>query len=222
MEQEQTEEGKWNWNQKELLRYLGCKNAEIPEHLSLLIEECKRELEQCAEARAVWREFPLIKNENEIQIGSIQTVSKSLGRNLSDCSSVILFGATLGTKVDVMLHRYGKLQMSKAVVFQAASVAMLETFCDEKNQQLKEEYLKKGLYLRPRFSPGYGDFPLECQNELVPMLDLNRRIGVTLTDSLLMAPSKSVTAVIGVSEIPVNCKIQGCEICGKKDCVYRR
>ena len=112
--------------------------------------------------------------------------------------------------------------MSKAVVFQAASVALLEEFCDEKNRELKEEYEKQGLYLRPRFSPGYGDFSLECQRQMVPALDLGKRIGVTLTDSLLMAPSKSVTAVIGISEIPVNCRIQGCEICQKKDCAYRR
>ena len=112
--------------------------------------------------------------------------------------------------------------MSKAVVFQAVSVAFLEEFCDEKNRELKEEYQKQGRYLRPRFSPGYGDFSLECQRQLVSALDLGRRIGVTLTDSLLMAPSKSITAVIGISDIPVSCRIQGCEICQKKDCAYRR
>ena len=114
------------------------------------------------------------------------------------------------------------IQMSKAVVMQAASVAMLETFCDEQNQKLKEEYEEKGWYLRPRFSPGYGDFSLECQRQIAPALELNKRIGVTLTDSLLMAPSKSVTAVIGVSRLPRNCTVQGCEACAKRDCAYRR
>ena len=152
----------------------------------------------------------------------LQTQSKSLERNLKDCERVLLFAATLGSRVDVLLHRYNMIQMSKAVVMQAASVAMLETFCDEQNQKLKEEYEEKGWYLRPRFSPGYGDFPLECQRQIAPALELNKRIGVTLTDSLLMAPSKSVTAVIGVSRLPRNCTVQGCEACAKRDCAYRR
>lgn len=215
-------EGVWKWNQAEILRYLGCKGQPVPENVEFLIEECKRELEQCAAPRAVWREFPLELEGDEIRIGAITARSCSLGRNLKDCTGALLFAATLGSQVDIMLHRYGKLQMSKAVVFQAVSVAFLEEFCDEKNRELKEEYQKQGRYLRPRFSPGYGDFSLECQRQLVPALDLGRRIGVTLTDSLLMAPSKSITAVIGISDIPVSCRIQGCEICQKKDCAYRR
>ncbi len=134
----------------------------------------------------------------------------------------MLFAATLGVSVDVLLQRYGKLQMSRAVVLQAVSVAMLESFCDETMERLKKEYLEQELYLRPRFSPGYGDFSLECQRQIIPALDLNRRLGVTLTDSLLMVPSKSVTAVAGISPVPVDCLVQGCEACGKTGCAYRR
>ena len=94
--------------------------------------------------------------------------------------------------------------------------------------------LGPGWGLRPRFSPGYGDFPLEYQRELLGVLDAAKRIGLTLTDSLLMAPSKSVTAVIGVYEaadMPGGCGrgedltgrgAHGCAGCGKEDCAYRR
>ncbi len=133
-----------------------------------------------------------------------------------------MFGATLGSRVDVLLKRYGQLSVSRAVVLQAASAAMLETYCDYCNEVWREEYQKKGWYMRPRFSPGYGDFPLECQKEIAGALEMNKRIGVTLTDSLLMAPSKSVTAVIGLSRKPKMCSIQGCEACGRTGCEYRR
>ena len=119
-------EGVWKWNQAEILRYLGCKGQPVPENVEFLIEECKRELEQCAAPRAVWREFPLELEGDEIRIGAITARSRSLGRNLKDCTGALLFAATLGSQVDIMLHRYGKLQMSKAVVFQAVSVAFLE------------------------------------------------------------------------------------------------
>lgn len=216
-------EERFQWNDRELLRYLGYKNGVAPdENTEILIAQCKQELEQAASPRVIWREYPLLIREHTIDMGCFQTGSKSLERNLKDCERVLLFAATLGSQVDVLLHRYNMIQMSKAVVMQAASVAMLETFCDEKNEQLKQEYQEKGWYLRPRFSPGYGDFPLECQREIAPALELGKRIGVTLTDSLLMAPSKSVTAVIGLSRLPRNCMVQGCEVCAKRDCAYRR
>lgn len=213
----------FQWNERELLRYLGCKNGIVPdENTKVLIAQCKQELEQAASPRVTWREYPLSIQDHVIDMTCFQTRSKSLERNLKDCEQILLFAATLGSQVDVLLHRYNMIQMSKAVVMQAASVAMLETFCDEENQKLKEAYQEKGWYLRPRFSPGYGDFPLECQRQIAPALELSKRIGVTLTDSLLMAPSKSVTAVIGLSRLPRNCTVQGCEVCAKRDCAYRR
>lgn len=211
------------WNDRELLRYLGMKHGAAPDqNIEELIRQCKEELEEAASFRVVWREYPLTIQDHRIDMTCLQTQSKSLERNLKDCERILLFAATLGSQVDVLLHRYGRIQMSKAVVMQAASVAMLETFCDEQNQKLKEEYEARGWYLRPRFSPGYGDFPLECQKQTAPALELQKRIGVTLTDSLLMAPSKSVTAVIGVSRLSRNCTVKGCEVCGKRDCAYRR
>ncbi len=216
------EAGTWSWNDREILRYLGCKTADTPETVRTLIEECKTELEQSAAPKAVWREFPLTVQGQEIDMGCLKTSSRHLSRNLRDCDRILLFGATLGAGVDILLGRYEKLQLSKAVVLQASAVAMLETYCDETIKQLKEEYLAEGAYLRPRFSPGYGDFSLECQRMIVPALDLNRRIGVTLTDALLMLPSKSVTAAVGISQVPADCRVEGCEVCGKRDCLYRR
>ena len=210
------------WNEREILRYLGHRGQEIPENVEELIKECERELEQAATPRAMWKEYPLSIHDHILDMGFLQTKSRSLERNLKDCERVILFAATLGSQVDVLLHRYNMIQMSKAVVMQASSVAMLETFCDEKNQELKDSYEAEGWYLRPRFSPGYGDFPLECQREIAPALEMGKRIGINLTDTLLMMPSKSVTAVIGASRLPRNCTVQGCEVCAKRDCAYRR
>ena len=210
------------WNEREILRYLGHKGQEIPENLDALIRSCEEELEQAASPRAFWQEYPLQVRDHVLDLGCFRTESRNLEQNLKDCERVLVFGATLGSGVDRLLERYKRLQMSRAVVLQAASAAMLETFCDQENEKLKKRYLEAGWYLRPRFSPGYGDFPLECQGPLVAALELPKRIGVTLTDGFLMAPSKSVTAVLGASRLPRDCTVQGCEACGKTDCLYRR
>lgn len=148
--------------------------------------------------------------------------SKSLGKNLLGCDKIILFGATLGVGVDQLLFRSSKTNMAKTVVLQACAAALLEEYCDECQDEIAEKMKQEGRFLRPRFSPGYGDFSIECQRNVIQMLDAAKTIGLTITDSLMMVPSKSVTAVIGVSQFPIQCHRQGCEACGKKDCIYRR
>lgn len=210
-------------NLRETLRYLGYKGNEPDGQTLALVKECWQELESWAAKRVLYREFPLgFLPDGEMDMGCFKTKSHGLRKNLTGCESVILFAATLGVQTDNLIRRYTRLQMSKAVVMQAAAAAMLEDFCDEVNEELKREYEKKGLYLRPRFSPGYGDFPLDCQPEFLRGLEAGKRIGITLTDSLLMVPSKSVTAVIGVSRQRRECSVIGCESCSKTDCEFRR
>ena len=99
---------------------------------------------------------------------------------------------------------------------------MTEEWCDRINERIRLEAEKDGLYLRPRYSPGYGDLPLEMQRDISRILNMPKEIGVSLTQSLLMTPSKSVTALIGVSEEPGECRSKGCEECEAADnCMYR-
>ena len=86
--------------------------------------------------------------------------------------------------------------------------------------ELQGQALECGKRCRPRFSPGYGDFPLECQPGLFRLLGVQRNIGVTLTDSLLMLPTKSVTAVIGLCDGETPCPT-GCAACDRADCAFR-
>jgi len=210
-------------SRKEILRYLGYGNKESDEQISALVEEVLEELLAAASPKCIYRTFPLtLLPEDEIDFTVFHTKSRNLSKNLADCEEVILFAATLGTGVDVLLHKYTRLQMSRAVIMQAAAAAVIEEYCDEENRKLKQEYEAKGFYLRPRFSPGYGDFSLECQKDITTVLETPKRIGIMLTESLLMTPSKSVTAVMGVSKKPYRCEIKGCESCGKTDCAYRR
>jgi cobalamin-dependent methionine synthase I len=116
--------------------------------------------------------------------------------------------------------------MSRAVTLQAAAAAMIESWCDEVNQKIIREASEQGFYCRPRFSPGYGDFPLERQREMVRILDTSRQIGVTLNESLLMSPSKSVTAVFGIRKKDEKQELRsherrGCSTCLLEDCPYR-
>lgn len=215
-----------NTSRREICRYLGYRGNEPDPAAKALTEDCIGELAARLSPRFFAREYPYsVTEEGELDLTCFRVRSESLGKNLRGCRSVILFGATLGAGVDLLLRRYSALQMSRAVVMQAAAAAMIESYCNLENDRLSGEYRKKGLYLRPRFSPGYGDFPLEAQKEFAKALELEKRTGIALTDSLLMVPSKSVTAVIGVSG--EECRFGeaagrgGCGTCEKTDCMYR-
>ena len=215
---------------KEALRYLGYRNTMPDENTELLVDSCIVEARAAASMVHVSRIFPVSvqtreehgQEEGWIESGCFVTRSKSLSKNLEGCEQILVFAATLGVGIDRLLTRYSKLEMSRAVVLQAVSAALIEAYCNELNAKWKDDFKKEGWYLRPRFSPGYGDFALSNQKIILQSLDAAKWTGITLTDSLLMMPSKSVTAVIGMGKNPVNCGVEGCEACEKKDCVYRR
>ena len=193
---------------REAIRYLGFGRNAADERTYELIEASFDDLNREASPRFVYRIFDLDHSvDGLLRVGTMEIQSKSLLRNLKGCGQVVLFGATLGAGADRLIRRVSLTDMARAVVLQACAAAELE---------------KSGLYLRPRFSPGYGDFPIEFQEPIMRMLDCAKKIGLTMTDSYMMSPTKSVTAIIGISTEKERCPISGCEACGKKDCAYRR
>lgn len=210
-------------NRRELYRYLGLGSRGPDERTGELAESCLEELSRVISPRSFTRSFPLtFLPDGSMDFSCFTVKSKQLSKNLAGCGEVILFAASLGTGPDLLIRRYSRLEMSRAVVLQAASAAMIEAYCNEVNDEIRKEAERRGQYLRPRFSPGYGDFSLEYQKELCRVLEAEKTVGITLTDSLLMLPSKSVTAVIGAGETPYGCVTEGCGSCGKTDCLYRR
>ena len=90
------------------------------------------------------------------------------------------------------------------------------------NDYLKKELALDGKKIRPRFSAGYGDFKVENQRLFFEYLESTKLLGLTLNDSYLMSPSKSVTAIVGIYDCEGKEQAQGCKACVLKDCEYRR
>ena len=208
---------------KEAARYLGYGRNTADERTRMMIEDAFSEVEKAVGPKSICRIFDVEQfSDGMIRIGNTEIKSSSLSRNLKGCVKVVLFGATLGAGVDQLIRRTSMTDMSRAVIQQACAAAVLEEYCDKKQLETGEELEKEGLYLRPRFSPGYGDFDIHYQKPLMQMLDCAKTIGLTMTDSYMMTPSKSVTAVIGASPVKERCPVAGCEACDKTDCEYRR
>lgn len=208
---------------KEAIRYLGYGKNAADERTCSMIEEAFEEVKKAAGPRSIWRVFDMEWMEDgSITAGGMQIISQSLSRSLKGCGKLVLFGATLGAGVDRLLTRTSLTDMARAVVIQACAAAYLEEYCDRMQAEIASELEQEKLYLRPRFSPGYGDFDIHYQEPIMRMLDCAKTIGLTMTDSFMMTPTKSVTAVIGAGTVKERCPVSGCEACGKKDCEYRR
>ena len=179
----------------EILRYAraGSGNAEISALLDGVLEEAAPTITY----RAVYRVLPVAIAEGTVALGPLSFPSRSLADCLGNAKRVILVAATLGTGLDRLLLRYGRLSPARALLLQAFGTERIEALLDLLGTELTKAY---GALTR-RFSPGYGDLPLSLQRDILPLLDCERRLGITLGNSLLMSPSKSVTAVIGIKEV---------------------
>lgn len=207
---------------KEVFRYLGYHNHVPDQTIQKIAIDCVTELlDNCVMKEINKRYSCIVENKKIIIDNRVIIESKNLSKNLADCKEVILFAATLGTQADRLIKKYSFLEISKAVVMQAAA-AVIEEYCDQCQKKIETELEKENLFLRPRFSPGYGDFDLKYQKDMIALLDCPRKIGLTLTDSLLLAPSKSVTAIMGITTTNRHCHIKGCEVCTKINCNFRR
>ena len=208
---------------KEAVRYLGFGRGEADEATLRLVTAAFSQLERAASPRIVWRVFDLkTAGEGRLDIGGMEVESRSLWKNMKGCCQAVVLGATLGSGVDLLMRRQSLTDMAAAVVTQACAAAMLEEYLDGEQEKIGRELEREGKYLRPRFSPGYGDFSICHQGQLLAMLEAPKRIGLSMTDSSMLTPVKSVTAVIGVSTVKEPCHRKGCEACGKTDCIYRR
>ena len=209
-------------DKNEVLRYLGYHGKPADAAVLERIDDCSAELDANTSPRSLSRTFPVILEPDTVTIGGIQIGSLDLRRHIDGCREAVVFAATLGAQADLLLRRYSKIDMSRAVILQACAAAMVESYCDECSEVLSKEAAARGLYLRPRYSPGYGDFAIIHQPGLLGLLDCQKKIGLTVTDSCMLAPSKSVTAIIGLTSEEKSCHIANCMDCKSTNCPFRK
>ena len=181
-------------NRREVFRYAGIRSSSgETESLNSLLDEAIALIESKLEPRVCYCEL----DASECEFGS----SIDIKKNLRNSHSVIFFAATLGIEIDRLIFKYSVLSPSTALLLEALGNERIEALCDVFNEDMRQLKLLRGESLRPRFSAGYGDLPLEYQKKIFDILDPPLSIGLTLNNSYLMSPSKSVTALIGVEKI---------------------
>ncbi len=164
------------------------------------IEKAVEEVRKIVTPKACYGRYGIEIFEEKIKFPFGTVGSGVLSRHIKGCNEVYIFAATIGTGFDRLLHRTLARSVADTAILQAAGAAAVEAVCDSLNKKLEEDALKEGRFLRMRFSPGYGDLPLDTQKGIFRLLDPAKNAGITLMDTLIMAPEKSVTAIIGIGD----------------------
>lgn len=207
---------------REPLRYLGVRGEPDPALRSELSAVADR-LTRAVTPRYIYRVFHVVwKKKGPALDGTGLTLTGEMARTmLADCAQAAVLACTLGAGFETMLRAEQARSMARAAMLDACGSAWVEAGCDRAEEEIAARF--PGLCLTDRFSPGYGDLPLGLQRDICAVLDAQRRLGVQVGDSLLMNPTKSVTAIIGLSERPQPARIRGCGFCNlRESCQYRK
>lgn len=207
----------------EAFRYMGHKGGEIPDNINALADECEKRLLTEMSPNFVYALFDLEHGENGISVKNTPLVlqGESIRAHLGECGKCVLMAATLGTGADKVIRGYESEAMEKAVIADSLASAAIEQVCNLAEAEIQSRLA--GMNFTWRFSPGYGDFPLDIQSDFLNALNAPKRIGLTVTENLILIPRKSVTAVIGVSEHEIPKGQLGCGVCNMRDnCQFRK
>lgn len=200
-------------NRKEAVRYLGGAGIKLNYRMDSLMDECEDEILKKASPKFLYIEKDL--PFSEIMQG------EDIKSHLKGCEKAVLMCATLGAEIDKLIRISQISDMARAVVLDSFASVAIEQVCCKVDELLAEKYDE--YYMTFRFSPGYGDYPIELQKDFLKLLDAPRKIGLTTNDNYLLLPSKSVTAVLGLSKTQIERRKRGCAVCNMRGkCQFRR
>ena len=178
---------------KEILRYADVKSPN--NEILNVLNECLNEVKDKLAYKVCYIKTPLSVDGENCDFDVFKVNSENLAINLKDADEVIIFAATVGIEIDRLITKYSYISPVKAVMLQAIGTERVEALCNAFCKDMAENFY--GV-LSPRFSAGYGDLPLETQKEIFTILNCEKHIGLTLNESLIMSPTKSVTAFAGI------------------------
>lgn len=207
----------------EAVRYLGF-GAVPPDKKTLeAVRSCISELEHTATPRHALRRFPIDRSHaGTLFAGGVEMKGNDIAEKLLLCSELFFLCVTVGIEADTLIERYVHTHISRAVVMQAVAAAAVEGCCEEIRKQLELSIKHEGLFLGPRYGPGYGDFPLDTQSLILSALNAESAAGVVMAEGGMMMPEKTLTAVFGISKSHKVCREAGCKSCKNLDCPFRK
>lgn len=207
---------------QEAARYMGVR-GEPDTKVYELLRKAEELVIASLSPKFVYRETTAEITADGVKLGCMDEIltGRDAAAHLKGCDRAVLLAVTLSSEADKLIRQYSVRDMSLSLALDCVCSAAVEQVCDRAEEEIFSRI--DAPYRTWRFSPGYGDLPLDVQGSFLKALNAQRRIGLTATENSLLIPSKSVTAVIGISGSPVNKGSKGCGVCSMREsCAFRQ
>jgi hypothetical protein len=208
---------------EDLSELLGFEDKTVPEPFPEIIQQALTDSHQFCNIKGGYKIFNKTKinlNESTIQIeNEIFSPSKIVTTQLKNSTATALYICTAGEEISNQSKEISNMgDPILGYIFDIIGSVAVEKATDKIQEKLKEELLKSGLTISDRYSPGYCDWSVAEQQKLFQLMPENF-CGVTLSNTSLMNPIKSVSGIIGIGS---NLEQKGyqCRWCTDKNCIY--
>lgn len=211
-------------NKNEVLRYLGYKGQKLDKITSILVEESMKEIKKLMQEKYIYKVFDISRGKDKLWLegSDFKLVGNDIKKHLLKSDQCILLAVTLGHNVDTKIRYYEKVSMTKALLLDACATVAIEDICDRICEDIEEKVIKDNKALTSRYSPGYGDLPIELQNEFLSVIEGQKLAGITATYSGILIPRKSITAIMGFIDIKDKEEISCLDCTNYSTCVFRK
>lgn len=206
--------GRW----EQAARYLGKPDARVEEMMRRAFDE----LDRCAQPRVVQAEVSCTVQGEDTIVDGCPLHSRNLAQLMKHSQRAIVYAATLGVQADRLIARAQVTDMAYALVLQACAAAMVEEAAEEKLHMAEQKLMQQGLHLTPSYAPGYGDLSLDENETLLRITNAAKAIGVVRTAAGMLAPTKSMAALCGITDAPCKPYASKCARCSMTNCPYRK
>lgn len=210
-----------NLDEKEVFRYLGYGNNKVDLETLNSVLEITELLKSTKSFKTIYKVFDITHIEEGVFLeGTTLTLTgNDIKKLLSQSKKCVLMAVTLGQELENLSRTMSIKDISLSVILDACASSMVEDLCN----QLESSIDIEDMFFTDRFSPGYGDLPLDVQKPIINILNAPKTIGLNVTSSGIMIPRKSITAVLGIADTPQEMRIKGCKYCSLvKTCTYRK
>lgn len=205
-------------NRNAVLKYLGYRKGGVAEEIEKMMDRATAEVLSLERPKGLWKAFPY--DSGRLAGTRLILEGVSILEAMDQAHDLILLVQTLGPGLDRAIRRASLIDMAYGVVLDACASARVEKLVDDLQEEARAAF--PGFYFTERYAPGYGDFPLEQNADLLALLDAGRRAGVSLSSGGLMVPSKSISGLVGVCDWPQARWPVPCESCRAfENCVFR-
>lgn len=213
----------------EVLRYLGYKNQIIDEELMNIVDECRKLTLNTINPKYIYNKYDLDYYNSSVKIkeSNIELKGKDIANLLKESKKCILGVATLGLEIEKLIKLYSYKDITRSLIIDACATIAIEEVFDLIEIDIKSKLKDTKENITWRYSPGYGDLPIETNKLILEVLDAQKHIGLTITNHNLLIPRKSVVAIMGIID---NKEIDSIDTCNNKcikcpnynNCSYRR